>query len=326
MKKWGQIDSGSGQTSRMTIWKKNKATLWYYPTAMKKYRTPLFLIYSLINQPYILDLGPGISMINAFTDEGYDVYLFDFGIPGYEDKDITLDNYILDYIQNGVKRALRHSNAADISIIGYCLGGTLATIYTAVAKEPIKNLILFAPPIDFSHITFFNNWHKALQKEKIDLNEIIDLYGIIPANVMEAGLRLLTSPISFSPYLSLLDRADDKKYVDKWQRFNNWAKNHVPFVGATLKSLLNDLLKDNKLIQNKLFIRNNRVELSNIKANLLVISTDGDQIVPEELIKPIMPKVSSQDKTYKRVKGGHVTLAIKGYLPDFLAEWLKTHS
>jgi polyhydroxyalkanoate synthase subunit PhaC len=329
VKNWRQFHENKttpGQTSRNPIWKKNKSTLWHYPPIDKKYHTPLFLIYSLINQPNILDLGPGLSMIEAFTSEGYEVYLLDYGIAGYEDKDITLDNYIFDYIQNGVRRALKHSKAKDITIIGYCLGGTLATIYSAIAKEPIRNLILFSPPLDFGHFPVFNNWHEALKNGEINVNELIDEYGIIPANVMEATMKMMTAPISITPNLQLINRINDEKYVDKWHRFNNWAKGHVPFVGATLKQLINDLLIGNKLINNKLVIRGQKANLSKITSNLLVISSDGDQIVPEELIKPIMNKVSSKDKTYKRVNGGHVTLAIRGELPDFLAEWLKKRS
>jgi polyhydroxyalkanoate synthase subunit PhaC len=321
----GKVPKKVGQTPRISIWKKNKAALWYYPSKSKKYQTPLFLIYSLLNQPYILDLGPGLSMIEAFTKEGYDVYLLDFGIPGYEDKDFTLDYYIYNYIDEGIQRALHHSRSSYITIIGYCLGGTLASIYSAISTAPIKNLILLAPPLDFEQ-PMLNPWQTALKNGQLQLDDVIDEYGIIPAKLVEHSMRVLTSPISYSPYLSLLGRLDDDKYVDKWIRFQKWVKGNIPFVGATLKQILNDLVKDNKLINNKLKVRGNRVKLSNISANLLVVSTSGDQIVPEELTKPIMNKVGSKDKTYLRVKGGHVTLAIKGEIPDFLAEWLHKRS
>ncbi|WP_174734981.1 alpha/beta fold hydrolase [Mesobacillus harenae] len=313
-------------TSRIAVWKKNKAVLWHYPSPQKKYNTPVFLVYSLVNQAFILDLGPGASMIEGFTEQGYDVYLLDFGIPGYEDKYLTLDHYIIDYIQTGVQRALMHSGTEAITLTGYCLGGTLAVIYAAVAKEPIKNLILFAAPVDFSQSRDMNNWIRALKQGEINVNELIDEYGVIPAKVMEYALKMVTSPVSFTPQLAKLARADDKKYLEKWRRFDTWVKGHVPFAGAALKQLINDLVKDNKLIKNNLKIRGQRVNLRKIKANLLVVSTEGDQLIPEELIKPLMAKVTSVDKTYKRVKGGHVTLAIRGGIPDFLSEWLRDHS
>lgn len=50
---------------------------------------------------------------------GYEVYLLDWGSPGYEDKKIGLDTYIEKYLKQAVKRAIRHSGAEEITIIGY---------------------------------------------------------------------------------------------------------------------------------------------------------------------------------------------------------------
>ncbi|WP_237562805.1 alpha/beta fold hydrolase [Bacillus dakarensis] len=325
---WNKDDLKVGQTPRSAIWKRNKATLWYYPAAAKskKHQTPLFLVYSLVNQAYILDLGPGSSMIEGFTKQGYDVYMLDFGSPRYEDKHLTLGHYVIDYIQTGVQRALTHSSAAEITVIGYCLGGTLAVMYAALANEPIKNLVLFAAPIDFSKVPYMDNWHKALKEGDLKVDELIDEYGVVPARVMELFFRIVTGPVNVSPYLALLGRSDDQKYVERWRRFDKWVKDHVPFAGTALKELIHDLVIANKLIKNKLVIRKNKVNLKKIKANLFVVSTEGDQLIPEEMIRPLMDKVGSKDKTYKRVKGGHVTLAIKGGIPDFLTDWLESRT
>ena len=103
-----QPDPEINLTPRTEVWKRNKATIWHYAPASKKYSIPIFLVYSLVNQPFILDLGPQNSLIEALVNSGYDVYLLDFGIPGYEDKDITMEDYITGYIQKGIKRALYH--------------------------------------------------------------------------------------------------------------------------------------------------------------------------------------------------------------------------
>jgi polyhydroxyalkanoate synthase subunit PhaC len=315
-----------GVTPRKAIWKKNKATLWYYPPAQKKYRVPLLLIYSLVNEAFILDLAPGHSLIETFVNEGFDVYLLDFGTPGYEDKDITLDDYIVDYIQKGVQRVLRHSGASEVTLSGYCLGGTLTAMYAAIADEPIKNLILSVTPIDFTATPIFDKWAKAAREGKIDFNRMIDVFGIIPAKFMEAGMRLVASPIYYSPYLSLLNRAYDDEYVAYWRRFNKWAKGHVPFVGATLKQLTHALGKENQLINGGLIIRGKKVDLANIKANLLIVSTEGDRLVPKELVRPIMDLVTSRDKAFRLLQGGHATFTVKDGLPEYLADWLPERS
>lgn len=316
----------SGLTPKKAIWKKNKATLWYYPAKQKKYHIPIFLIYSLVNQPFILDLGPGSSTIEAFGNEGFDVYLIDFGVPGYEDKDLTLTDYITGYIQKGVQRALRHSMAKEVTIIGYCLGGTLAAMYTAIAEEPVKNLILTVAPMDFSTFPIFDKWLLAIQNRHVDFDRLLDAIGLVPASFIEAGVRVLTSPLYFSHYLSLLNRSYDEDYVDHWRRFNHWTKNHIPFPGASLKQFINDMLKGNKLIQGGIHINGKSVHLRNIHANMLVVSSKYDRLVPDDLVYPVMDFVSSEDKTYISLEGGHTGISLKDGVPTYLRNWLHERS
>ena len=86
----------TGQTPKETIWTKNKAKLYHYqPGVEKKYSTPILIVYALINRPYVLDLIPGNSIIEYLTDQGYDVYMIDWGIPGPEDHEMTFEDYVL---------------------------------------------------------------------------------------------------------------------------------------------------------------------------------------------------------------------------------------
>lgn len=324
---FSSIDTKNSNLSRYSIWKRNKATLWYYPSPEKKYITPIFLIYSLVNRPDILDLHPGLSVIESFILNGFDVYLIDFGTPGYEDKDITLDDYIEKYIQKGVQRALLHSNAKEITVIGYCLGGTLAAIYTAIAKEPVKNLILYVTPLDFSTVPSFDTWAKALREDAVNFDEIITVFGILPPAFVKVGMRLLTSPVYITPYLSLISRANDEAYVRKWLSFNRWMKSYLPLVGATVRNLMNDLVKDNKLVKGKLLINGKKANLKNITCNLLVISSEEDRLVSKEQTYSIIELASSKDKTYALSKNGHAGFSVKkGHLPEYIDQWLPPRS
>lgn len=310
-------------TPRTAVWKKNKATLWYYAAGEKKYAIPVFFVYSLINRPHILDFAPGASVIETLVNSGYDVYLLDWGIAGYEDKDISLEDYIVDYIQKGVRRALRHSGADEISVVGYCLGGTLAAMYAAIADEPIRNLIVATIPIDYSaENNIPDKWADAIKDGTINMDRFIDVYGVIPPSYVEGMFRATTSPVYFSPYVNLLNRAHDKRSVEKWQRMNQWTTGHVPFTGAAFKQMINDLLKENKLIKGEFTVRGKKVDLGKIEQNLLVVTSKNDYLVSEAQSLPMMDLVSSKDKTYLLVEAGHVSLAISGKFGGIVDKWL----
>jgi len=73
------------QTPKELIWTLNKAKLFrYVPVvpAEKRHPVPLFLVFALMNRPYILDLRPGHSFVEYMTQQGYDVYLLDWGEAG----------------------------------------------------------------------------------------------------------------------------------------------------------------------------------------------------------------------------------------------------
>jgi class III poly(R)-hydroxyalkanoic acid synthase PhaC subunit len=312
-------------TPREIVWKKNKTTLWYHPAKEKKYQIPLFFVYSLLNKPYILDIGKGSSVIGNLTELGYDVYLLDWGSPGYEDRNISLDSYIIDYLENAVKRAIRHSGAKEISMVGYCLGGTLAAIFTSMTKLPIKNLVLVAVPIDFSMGIVPDKWLKGLQKGLISFDRLSEIYGVIPSEIMYGMFRGL-SPVSVSPYMNLVTRAHDTDYVEKWRRMDKWTKDSASFAGASFKQLFNDMYKDNKLIKGNLIIAGQNVELKNIKCPFFVLSTSRDTLVLEAQSLPVMDMVSSEDKTYQVVEAGHVSLALTGHFSIFADQWLSSRS
>ena len=95
----------TGQTPKEVIWTKNKAKLYHYQSqAEKKHPVPVLLIYALVNRSYILDLIPGNSFVEHLLNEGFDVYMLDWGVPGREDKDPSHENYILDYMPRSVEQ------------------------------------------------------------------------------------------------------------------------------------------------------------------------------------------------------------------------------
>jgi class III poly(R)-hydroxyalkanoic acid synthase PhaC subunit len=333
MKRWTHLlkvlsgpEPKIGHTPRNEVWRKNKSVLWHYPAKQKKYAIPLFFVYSLFNKPYILDIAPKASVLEGLTNMGYEVYLLDWGTPGYEDKKMGLDTYIQNYLRTAVKRAIRHSGAEEISLIGYCLGGTIASIYASIAEEPIRNLIVATVPIDFGPFAGPDKWAEGLRNGDMNIDHFIDVYGVVPPQLVEGMFRAIGAPIYFTNYTMLLNRAHDSRYVDKWRRMNKWTQDQVPFAGEACRQLTNDLFKENKLVKGEFMIGNKKADLKNIKANLFVVSGSRDNLILEDQSKPIMDLVSSKDKTYITVESGHVGLALSGMFAGIVDKWISSRS
>ncbi|MNX79099.1 Poly-beta-hydroxybutyrate polymerase [compost metagenome] len=319
-----------GQTPKDVVWTKNKAKLYrYHAKGERKHATPILFVYALINRPYILDLAPSNSMVEFLVGEGYDVFLLDWGIPGEEDAGLRFDDYVLDYIPRAVKQVLKHSGAKDFSLIGYCMGGTMATMYAALHPEaPLRNLVLMATPIDFSEAGLFSNW---LDPKHYDVDRVVDTYKLVPADFIEFGSKLL-KPIQnyMSPYVTLMDRLDDEQFVQGWLVMNHWINDGIPFAGEAFRQWIKELYQQNKLVKGEMRLGGRTVDLSNIRCSLLSVVAELDHIVQVCQSTPLLSRVSSDDAEQLAIKAGHVGLvagrsAKQKFFPK-LDAWLAARS
>ncbi len=319
-----------GQTPKDVVWTKNKAKLYrYHAVGERKHATPILMIYALINRPYILDLAPGNSMVEFLVNEGYDVFMLDWGVPGDEDKHLRFDDFVMDYIPRAVKQVQKLSGSQEFSIVGYCMGGAMSVMYAGTHPEaPLKNLVLMATPVDFSEAGLYTAW---LNPKYFDVDRIVDTFGNVPSDFLDMGSKLL-KPIQnyVGPSITLYDRLHDDEFVKNWQIMNKWVEDGIPLPGETYRQWIKECYQQNKLIKGELKLGGRAVKLENIKANLLAVVAEQDHIVQTCQASPILDKVSSTDKQELRLRAGHVGLvagksAKKQFFPK-LNEWLAERS
>ncbi len=319
-----------GLTPKEVIWTKNKAKLFrYISNEPKKHRVPLLMVYALINKPYILDLTKGSSLIEYLVNRGFDVYLIDWGTPGYEDKEMKLDDYILDYIPRAVKKVLRTSNAKELSILGYSMGGTITSIFTALHPElPIKNLVFMASPFDFKETGLYG---EMLDESCFDVDKVVETFGLIPPKMIDFGNKLVKPMANlYGPYVSLFERSDNEKFLKNWKLLQKWLNDVIPFPGEAYRQWIREFYQKNKLIKGELVIRGRRVDLKNIKANVLNLSGQTDIIAQPHQVEVLMDVIPSKDKEYIELPVGHISIVFgskaNGITYPTIGDWLEVRS
>jgi polyhydroxyalkanoate synthase subunit PhaC len=322
------------QTPKEVIWTLNKAKLYRYipvVAAEQRHKIPLFLVFALMNKPYILDLRPGNSFIEYMVKQGYDVYLLDWGAPGPEDKDMKFDDYALNYLPRAIRKVKAVSGSDEFTMLGWCIGAILTTIYAALRPDDgLKNLILLTAPLDFSDKKAggFVRW---VNDQGFDPDKITDAFGNVPGEMIDYGAKALKPVENYiGSYLTLWDNLDNPRIVESWHAMNTWVTDIIPMAGATYRQLIKELYQENRLIEGTLIIRGERVDLSHIRANLLDVIALNDHISPPCQSESIMTKVSSKDQFLLKVKGGHIGMmagsgALKFTWPH-IDEWLGARS
>jgi len=291
------------QTPKELVWTLNKAKLYRYTPVLpaeKRHPVPLLLVFALMNRPYILDLRPGHSFVEYMVNQGYDVYLLDWGAPGPEDKNLKFDDYTLDYMPRAIRKM-------KFSLLGWCIGAILTSIYSALRPDDgLRNLILLTAPLDFSqtqNLTFA----KWVDERYFDIDKVLGAFGNMPGEMIDYGAKALKPVENYlSNYLKLWDNLDDPRVVEAWHAMNTWVTDNVPLAGGAFRQLIVDLYRHDKLMKGELVIRGEKVDLGRIRANLLTVIAEADHITPSCQSEPIMAKVSSTDKELFRINGGHI--------------------
>ena len=126
-------------TPKELLYARGTMRLYHYlPQTEDVYRVPVLIIMSLVSKPYVFDLAPGQSLVEFLVRAGFDVYLADWGTPRSEHHGVTFDDYVGTWIPDFIAEVQRHSGEREVSLLGYCLGGTLAAIYTAARPEHVE--------------------------------------------------------------------------------------------------------------------------------------------------------------------------------------------
>ena len=301
--------------------------LHYKPRTTKQSKTPLVITYALINRYHILDIHPQKSWVRNLLEQGIDVYMIDWGTPTNMDKYLDFDDYVNGYLDHCVEFVKDEASVEQVSLQGYCTGGTLATAYTSLHPEKIKNFVATAPVIDgWRDTTVVSNLVKH-----IDVDKMVDQIGNMPPEFMYYCFSIL-KPFEqgIDKYVKFFRNIDNKNYVDNFLRIEKWLGDTPPIPGELFRQWIKDIYQENLLIQNKMYVGGKHISLKKIKMPMFTQVAVGDHLVSPECSMPLHYAVGSEDKTLKVYPTGHVgmiasSLSQKKVLPE-LGQWLNERS
>jgi polyhydroxyalkanoate synthase len=288
-------------------------------------------VFALINRPYIFDLRPGNSFVEYMLSQGYDVYMVDWGMAGPEDKHLDFGDYALEYLPRAIRQVQMHSGSRDFSMLGWCIGATLCTIYAAMRPDDgLRNLVLLTAPLDFSdkNASPFNKW---LDPRYFDIDALLGVTGNMPGEMIDWGNKMLKPVENFvGSYVRLWDNLDNESIVESWRAMNHWVTDLVPMTGAAFRQWIVEFYRENRLMEGTLTIKGMPVDVANIRASLLNVIATQDHIVPNCQSTGILGRVGSDDKQELAIPGGHIGLmagssAKKRTWPQ-IDSWLGTRS
>jgi polyhydroxyalkanoate synthase subunit PhaC len=318
-----ELDTAISTTPYDVVYEEDRVTLKHYHCDDIKVKTPLLIIYALINRETMLDLQPGRSVVETLISKGLDVYMIDWGYPTRKDQFLTIGDHVNGYINNIVEEICRRSGVDKINIMGICMGGVFSIIYSALHPHKVKNLVTTVTPTNFdTDKGLLNIWMKNTDAELLG-----DAYANMPGDIMNLGFLLMNpARLMIDKYVGFMKNMDDKTFVENFIRMEKWIFDSPDVPAATFKQFIVDCFKKNLLIQSKLEIDGEIVDLQKLDMPVINFYGKFDHLVPPEACETFIDKIASKDKEDICFNTGHIGIYVSSkYQQEFapkIASWL----
>jgi len=306
---------------------KSRFNLLHYKSEFPiEHKTPLLVVYSLINRHYIMDLLPNVSVIKNLQRQGFDIYATDWETPTSSDKDLTLETYAEEYVENAVEKIKEITGSDKVSLFGYCWGGLFALIYTATHQENVKNLILHATPVDIDKDkTIIENWTSHL-----DADNLADVFGNIPGWLLNLAF-IIRNPIeAMLKYPRYFSEPRSRDEIEQFFAIETWLYDSTPIIGEVYREIIDQVYRKNLLIKNQMKVGSDIINLKNITIPLLDIVGTNDDLVPPSASISVINAIDSTDKKLVEFPTGHVGLCISNMAHEKLwpevGKWIAQRS
>ncbi len=319
----GKLDTDISTTPYDIVYEEDRVKLKHYKPKKVRLKTPLLVIYALINRETMLDLQPRRSVVESLLNLGVEIFMIDWGYPTRKDQYLTIDDHVNGYIANIVDFICKEKKIPQVNIMGICMGGVFSIIYAALHPSRVKNLVTTVTPTNFdTDKGLLNIWMKSTNAQVLG-----DVYSNMPGDIMNLGFLLLNpARLIIDKYVGFLQNIDDKNYVENFIRMEKWIFDSPDVPAATFKQFITDFYKKNLLIESKLEIGGKRVDLKKINMPVLNFYGKFDHLVPPEACDRFTSEVGSKDKEDICFNTGHIGIYVSSkcqreFAPK-IAEWL----
>ena len=275
----------------------------YTPTTAAVHPEPILIVPAWIMKYYILDLSPHNSLIGYLVDQGHTVFCVSWKNPGYEDRDLGMD----DYLELGFHAALDAVTTIvpgqKVHTTGYCLGGTMLAIAAAAmardGDERLASMSLFAAQTDFSEpgeLALF------IDESQLNLLEAqMAETGYLKASQMAGAFQMLRS------YDLLWSRMVNEYLLGDRAPMNDlmaWNADATRMPAKMHSQYLRRLFLNDDLSEGHYPVRGKPVSLGGITLPTFMVGTVTDHVAPWRSVFKLH-LMSPAEITFALTSGGH---------------------
>lgn len=276
---------------------------------------------SLVNRGYILDLSARRSLLRFLKDQGFRPLLVDWGTP--DDPALSVSDLIAGRLSRVLERAVALGGGDPVGLLGYCMGGSMATALAALHPGRVRALALLAAPWDFHAAR--PSAAKALSRLAPRLLRAAD--GFVPVDWLQVLFLANDPELTARKYALFAGLDTQSEAAAGFVAVEDWANDGVPLAVAAARECLVDWYGANRPGRGDWRIGDVAIRPESLRLPTLAAVPRDDRLVMPEQATALATAIPGA--ALIRPAGAHVGMVVGPEAPDLLwqplAQWMKTH-
>lgn len=296
-------------------------------------RTPIILVPPLMISADVYDMTHDGSAVSYLTEQGYSVWVVDFGAP--ENQEGGLERDFSDHIL-AVNDAINHvvaESGLPVHLGGYSQGGIFCYLATAYrGSKNIASIVTFGSPVNI-----YKNFLPGVPDEVT--TKLFETIGsvfpksltpsVIPASVTKNLFKLMSPTKEVKRWISFLGSLHDRDALLQTEEGRSFlgGEGFVAWPGPALHEFLRQMLMGNRLVSGGCVIEGRAISLTEITCPILAVIGSNDEIARGGSVRGIADAVPNAELFELPVTGGHMGIvvgsgAMKNTWPS-VSEWVR---
>jgi len=271
------------------------------PEGVKSNGRVLYISTPLINKPELFDLAEGKSVVAGLLAEGYNIYLVDYGEPGPDDANLGLDFYGKKIHDHNLKLIRKKHPRAEISVMGYCMGGTLMMPYLARRAEErmargekmdIQKIALMASPVKFDDDESGHGPMRSFIRQNYDADMMEELFGSVnvPPGAIDFGMNEIQPGVHYTMLSGFYGRAIYPNAIEDSAPFLYWITHGTKFPAKAHREWIEKFFMGNQLVEGNYRLPSDNPDLDDHPVNMDALHQGGVRIFDYRGLRdPIAP-------------------------------------
>ena len=285
---------------------------------------PLLVVPSLVNRGYIMDLTEERSFLRFLSARGFRPLLIDWGTPGEDELAFTMTDCVAGILREALSVAVETASGAPVPVVGYCMGGTLATALASLEPEKCAALVLMATPWDFHAGT--GGPPAAVSVAGPALENLISASGCLPVDALQTMFFSLDPLLGWNKFRAFAGMDPDSAAAGTFVALEDWLNDGVPLAADIARTCLFGWYGDNSPAAGTWKVDNRTIDPAEIRMPTLGVVPASDRIVPPASARALLDRIAGADVLTPAA--GHIGMMVGGRaekrLWTPLADWLVT--